>query len=60
MNTVIWAVVRDELSGIFTRLIGEEVRLSEEEARRVIERFGAGRVSSEKAVRSLVDPVSVG
>jgi hypothetical protein len=60
MDTVVWAIVQDKLSGIFTGLIGEEVHLSEEEARRVIERLCAHDVSSEKEMRSFVDPVSVG
>ena len=43
--------MREELSGILTRLIGEEVCLSEEEARRVVERFRLRNASPERTVR---------
>jgi hypothetical protein len=60
MDTAIWSHVRDELSGIFTRLIGEEVYLSEEETRRVIERLRLCDVSTERSVYSSADLVDVG
>lgn len=60
MDTVIWATVREELSWILTRLIGEEVYLSEEEAQRVVERLCLREASTERTVRESADFVGVG
>lgn len=60
MDTVIWAAVREELSVILTRLIGEEVYLSEEEARRVVERLRLRDASTERTVRESAGLIGVG
>ena len=60
MDKVIWATVRAELSGILTRLIGEEVYLSEEEARRVVERLSLRCMSPDRTGNSSSDLLSVG
>jgi hypothetical protein len=60
MDTVIWTTVREELSCILTRLIGEEVYLSEEEAQRVVERLCPRDASTERKVRESADFVGVG
>ena len=60
MDNLIWTFVKEELSVIFTNLIGEEVRLSEEEARQVIQRLCPEAAPPGCPVCSLSDPVSVG
>ena len=39
MDAMSWSFLRSELSEVFSNLIGEEVNLSEEEARRVVEKL---------------------
>ena len=60
MDGPIWTFVRDELSTIFTALIGEEVCVSEEEARQVIRRMCPEVALPVCATESSPDPVSVG
>ena len=60
MDSPTWTFVREELSTIFTELIGEEVCLSEEEARQVIRRMCPEVAPPGCATESSPDPVSVG
>ena len=55
MDTMILIKIRDELSGIFTKLIGEEVHLSDEETQRVIEKLRPADVSNHPSVCSSSD-----
>lgn len=52
--------MREELSVILTRLIGEEVYLSEEEARRVVKRLRLRDASTERTVRESAGLIGVG